>query len=54
MPLICLFDWMIKTYLRSIFTALVSRLEAKEAALKTLKTESSGIAYISIATAYMS
>ena len=53
-PLICLLDWIIEIYLRSIFTALEARLEAEEAALNTLKTESTGIAYISIATAYMS
>ncbi|KAK0140670.1 hypothetical protein N1851_022340 [Merluccius polli] len=34
--------------------ALESRLDAEEAALETLKTESSGIAYIRLATAYIS
>ena len=47
-------DWIIEIYLRCIFTALGSRLEAEEAALKTLKTESSGKANVSLATAYMS
>ena len=53
-PLICLFDWKIGKYLKCILTALESRLEAEEAALKTLKTESSGKANVSLATAYMS
>ena len=54
MPLICLFDWTIGKYLRCIFTALESRLDAEEAAWKNLKAESTGIAYVSLATVYMS
>jgi hypothetical protein len=41
-------------YGRCIFTALESRLEAEEDSLKTLKTESSGIAYVVVATVNMS
>ena len=47
-------DWIIFIYLRFLFTALESRLEAEEAALKILKTESSGIAYFRLAKAYIS
>ena len=53
MSLICLFDWTIGKYLRCKFTALESRLEAEEVALKTMKAESTGIAYVSLATDYM-
>ena len=41
-------------YLRCFSPVLESRLDAEEAALETLKTESSGIAYISLATVYIS